>query len=145
MVSPVYEYIPRIIVGRMCYTHYPIRSISRQETETLLQHPFMRRTMILRVSQRAREENGFVYYVLSYIHHDENRPIHLIVTRGIHEECQGDIRLITPHPIAEHRLLILPHHMAFQDTRQEPFPLLEAQEEPPHAPAVPEVPLPPPS
>ena len=126
MVSPIYEFVPRIIVGRMCYTHYPIRPISRQETEGLLHHPSMRRTIILRISQSSREENAQAYYVLSYIPIHEIYPVHVIVTRDDHEDCQGDIRLVVPRPIAEHQLLILPHHAAFQDTRQEFFPRLDA-------------------
>ena len=174
MVSSVYEFVPRIIVGRMCYTHYPIRSISRQETEGLLHHPSMRRTIILRISQSSREENAQAYYVLSYIPIHEIYPVHVIITRDVHEDCQGDIRLVMPRPIAEHQLLILPHHAAFQDTRldapfvrpsqlaqlaqaqlaqaqpaqpaqAQPAQAQPAQEEPPNALQVPEVSLLPPS
>jgi len=86
----------------------------------------MRSTIILRISQSSREENAQAYYVLSYIPIHEIYPVHVIVTRDDHEECQGDIRLVVPRPIAEHQLLILPHHAAFQDTRQELFPRLDA-------------------
>lgn len=111
-----YEYIPSITVGLTRYTHYPIRDMSRHEAETLLRHPTMRRTVIVRRSHSAQQEEPSLYYVMSYIPLRQQDPVHVIVTHESHDE---NISPTLPHPIDTYHLLLLPHHPAFANTRTE--------------------------
>lgn len=104
--------------------------MSRQETETLLRHPTMRYTILLRSSQNARQENPLLYYVMSYIPLHQKSIIHVIVTRKTHEIHYGNISAIMPHPIEGYKLHLLPHHPAYATTRTEMDPPLYASPAP---------------
>lgn len=126
MVGQIEGYIPTLTVGEYRYTHYPLRVIPREETEALLRDPSLRHTILLRVSHHARQENPATYYVLSYIPPDHEDPVHVIITHSVHAEHHSNLAQILPHPIENHRLLLLPHHVGYAQTVREQVNVLPA-------------------
>ena len=98
------EWIPQIQIGNNIYQDYPIIELSREKADHILANTTG--SLLLRTSESSRQANPSLYYVVSCRTHLRNEPIHLIVTREVHQECGGVLDRLLPNSVRGDRLWI---------------------------------------